>query len=242
MKTSTGWKRWAALGCSHGHLIDSGASKAALSFVKRWKPHTRIHLGDFTDMAAFRGGASGTADEAADIKMDLRAGLRFLEEYRPTVLLNGNHEDRLFRDMHHPNAIRAHAAQCIVNELRGLTAKMKCQYVEHYDINRSWFDLGNTRFVHGFMYGQNAIAEHAEHFGRCVLAHLHKVGAMTGRRSDHPVAYCVGTLSNVEAMAYAKMRRATAQWSHGLAYGEYNDSECKVWLAQEIDGRWNFPV
>lgn len=222
------YKRFVAIGCSHGHLADEIACAAALAFVADYKPQTRIHLGDAVDMTAFRGGAKGTADEAASIAPDLRAGLTFLEQFRPTILLNGNHEDRLVKDSFHPNALRAHAAACILNDIRQLADKMRCQYVDHYDINRSWVTLGDTKLLHGFFFNEMAIRDHAEHFGKCIIAHLHTVGMAAGRRTDHPHAWCVGTLANIPAMAYAKTRRATARWSAGLAFGEYNDKECHV--------------
>ena len=46
-----------AVSCSHGHLADAKATKAALEFKKRFKPDTTLHLGDAIDLAALRTGA-----------------------------------------------------------------------------------------------------------------------------------------------------------------------------------------
>ena len=45
------WKRFLAVGCSHGHHADQALLKKVLSFKARWKPHTTIHLGDVVDLA-----------------------------------------------------------------------------------------------------------------------------------------------------------------------------------------------
>jgi hypothetical protein len=95
------------------------------------------------------------------------------------------------------------------------------------------------------MYNEMAIRDHAETFGNTVLAHLHRAGSATGRRSDHPTAYCVGTLANIPSMAYANTRRSTLAWQHGLVYGEYNDERCHCWLSSgdpQTPGGWRLPL
>lgn len=244
-KPAGGWKRFLALGCSHGHLQDDAAVKAVLKFRKAFKPHRVIHLGDFIDTAAFRSGAMGTPDEAVDLKGDLGHGLNFLRALEPTDVLIGNHEDRLWAAAKHYNAVKAYAAQAIIDDIHRLMKARKVNFIDHYDINRSWIELGDAKFIHGYMYGENAIRDHAEHFGKCVIAHLHQVGSAAGRRSDHAKAYCVGTLANIPAMAYAKTRRATARWSHGFAWGEYKEGgECRINLSQCEPGQaanWYLP-
>ena len=66
----TKWKKFLAVSCSHGHLADAKATKAALEFKKRWKPDTTLHLGDAIDLAALRSGAMrnpDSSDRAASI-------------------------------------------------------------------------------------------------------------------------------------------------------------------------------
>lgn len=239
------WKRWMAVGCRHGLYADRDALDKVLEFQRKYKPHTRIDLGDATDQAAFRTGAHGTKDETVSIKDDLTAGLSFEREYRPTHKLNGNHEIRLWKLADHHNEIIARAASSVIQEMLDLAQKQKTQYVTEYDINSSWLTLGDTKFLHGFMFNEMAIRDHAEHFGNCVIAHLHKAGQATGRRSDHPTAWCVGTLAHIPAMAYANTRRSTAAWSHGFAWGEYSDNYCHVNLSQCPQNQarnWKLPL
>ncbi len=234
-----------AIGCTHGELLDRAAFDTVLAFSARWKPETKVHLGDVNDYAAFRAGARGTSDEAQQLGPDILAGVRMIEEYAPTHLLLGNHDIRAWKLSQSPNAIVARAAQSARNEFLTAVERGGVHLIDHYDINRSWLQLGDTKFVHGYMYGENAIRDHAEHFGKCVLAQLHTPGIARGRRCDHPAAYCVGTLANIGAMEYANTRRATARWAHGFVYGEYNDKECHVWLSEgepNQAGSWRLPL
>lgn len=237
-----GKTRFAAVGCSHGHLANKRVLRGALRFMERWQPQTRIHLGDFTDLAALRSGAGGTKDEAEDIKADLLAGLSFLTDLAPQHIFYGNHEDRLNQYLSHPNAMKRLAAQKVTETFQETFAALKAQVIP-YGIREGWLKLGDCRFGHGYMFGENAIKEHAESVGKCVIAHLHRVGAEPGRVLNGAMGYCVGTLADIPAMGYAKARRATLRWSHGLAYGEYDAKSCTVHLC-EIDpnGNWSAPI
>jgi len=242
------YKRFLAVGCSHGDLADKDAIAAVLKFSREYKPHRRYHLGDVFDMAAFRSKAPGTKDEAVQLDPDIRAGIRFLEQYEPTHLCIGNHDERVWDKSDHQNAIIRKAALACRNEFLDVCGKLgvtteKGTLIDTYDINESWFEIGDAKILHGFgTGGECAIRDHAEHFGKCIIAHLHRAEIGGGRRSDHPICCCVGTLANVGMLGYAKTRRATARWSYGLAYGEYTDKDCKIWLSYAPQGeakRWH---
>ena len=238
------WHRWMAIGCSHGSLADPDAIEAVLRFEQAYKPERKFHLGDVMDFAAFRHGAPGTKDEAMQLGPDIEAGCNLIERYAPTDVLLGNHDERVFRLSDHHNAIVALAASHARNEFLESCHKVGAKLVDHYDINRSYIQVADTKFLHGFMFNEMALRDHAEHFGRCVIAHKHEAGSSAARRSDHAVCWCVGTLANVPAMEYAKTRRSTARWSHGFAYGEYSDTHCHVELSQCEQGQarnWRLP-
>ncbi len=239
------YKRFLAFGCSHGSLVDPKAVAKVAKFKAAFKPHTVIHLGDVYDFAAFRHGAPGTKDEAASLAPDINAGSRLIEELEPTNVIIGNHDVRVWKLADHPNAIIAHAAACCRNEFLTACERVHAKVLDTYDINKSWIELGDTKVLHGFMYNEMAMRDHAEHFGKCMIAHLHRAGADSGRRNDHPTCHCVGTLSSVGRAEYANTRRATARWSHGFTWGEYNDKECHVNLSQCPQGEatnWRLPL
>ena len=242
---NTHWRRFMAVGCSHGDLADSKALKTVLKFSSIYKPHRKFHLGDFSNLSAMRSGAKGTKDEASSIDDDLQCGLNFLEAYEPTDLLNGNHEIRAWKLMEHPHDVIARAAKSIVQDVRTHAKKLKCNYIESYAINESWIQLADTKLLHGFMFNQQACRDHAEHFGKCIIAHTHKAETAPGRRADHPRCWSVGTLANIPAMDYAASDRSSAQWSKGLVYGEYNDKTTVVWQStgeHNQEGGWRLPI
>jgi len=236
------WKRFMAVGCNHGYWADPTALEAVLEFKQRWKPHMAIHLGDYVDTTSFRAGAKGTNDENTDLRLDMKMGVDFLTDYQPDILLNGNHDIRLWNAAGHHNAIIAECAQSLIDDIREAVPK-KCLFVDTYNIETSFVQLGDTKFLHGFMYNENGVRDHAEQFGKCVIAHLHRVQSAPGRRSDKPTGYCVGFLGDVSKFKYASNRRGTSQWSQGFAWGEYSDNETIVRLEQRNkEGKWRLPL
>lgn len=230
-----------AVGCNHGSWADKSALAGVMEFKRLWNPETRIHLGDYMDTTSFRNGA-GIKDHLGEIKDDLLKGVEFLEQYEPTLLFNGNHDIRVWESLDDSNAHRRFAAQEIIKSVRDAIGK-KTEFVEDYNIKTSVRTIGDTNVLHGFMYNENAVRDHAAHFGKCLFAHLHKVAAAPASRMDSPVGYCVGYLGDESKFDYAARRRALAQWSQGLAYGEYNDKECMIWLIERSKGgEWRFPI
>jgi hypothetical protein len=64
MKVIRKWKRWLAVSCSHGHLANAAACKAALEMKRRWQPDADsiLHLGDFVDLSGLMGSARKDPD------------------------------------------------------------------------------------------------------------------------------------------------------------------------------------
>lgn len=233
-----------AVGCSHGHLIDDTAAKAVLKFQAQYKPNFSIHLGDYIDTAPFRTGVRGTKDEGVSLESDLRHGVTFIKSYRPDLIFNGNHDIRLWRNQDHYNEIIAHCARSIVKEIKAAIPK-KAIFIEPY-VNRgliSVYRLGDTNFLHGFMYNENALRDHAEHYGNCVIAHKHTAAQIQGRRMDNPTCWCVGLLGDPMKFEYAYTQRSFSQWSQGFTWGEYCDDECIVNLCKRNNGdEWKLPL
>lgn len=238
-----GWKKWMAVGCSHGIEIDPEARAAVLKFKAEWKPHTTLHLGDFIDLSAFRAGAvrdSNDADHASDVAGDLMAGIEFLHELEPNFILCGNHEARLWRFRESPNALLAYAANLTISKIEETAKKLRAPLTP-YGI-REFVQLGDTKFIHGSMFNVTAIRDHAETYGNVVMAHLHRVGWERARNIDGASGYCTGMLANFD-MSYASTRRATLAWSQGFAYGHYCDRSTTVNLCERKKGQpWLLPI
>jgi len=242
----TKWKKFLAVSCSHGHLADAKATKAALELKKRFKPDTTLHLGDAIDLAAFRSGAMrspDSADRAASISEDFRAGINFLQLLEPNVFFIGNHEHRAYEHQYSPNAILSHCATSCLADIHQACKDMRTEIVQ-YDIAKGWREYGGTLFGHGFMFNQMATRDHVEMLKKpCVFGHLHRVDRSAGRSVGAPIGWSIGCLANVDAMGYARRNRSTLAWQHGIAWGEYNDKDCIVnVLSPTSQGEWRFPV
>jgi hypothetical protein len=243
MTPVTKWKKWMAVSCSHGDCIDPEARDAVLKFRERFKPDTVLHLGDFIDAAACRTGAMNdpnAKDRAASVAEDLAAGVDFLCELRPSHILYGNHEARLFKLAGGPNALASHAASLVIDEIERAAKKLKAKLLPYHI--RSYAELGGTKFLHGYMFNVQAIRDHAEAYGRCVIGHLHRVGQERARTLHGVSGYCVGMLARFD-MEYASTRRATLAWSQGFAYGHYTDKQMTINLCERTkENPWILPL
>lgn len=243
------WKRFLAVGCSHGHLADQRLLRGVLKFRDRWKPHKVAHLGDAIDLACLREGAIHTADDALSPEDDLQAGMAFIEQLRPNVWHLGNHEARLVRLMESPRAIVASLAGRLMADIESQAQRLKCELVP-YNFQHGWRSpFGSDCLTgHGYMANEMALRDHAEAVcagtaTKVIIAHIHRVSQHEGRRRDHPTGYCVGWMGDPSLAHYAAQRRATSSWSRGFAWGEFCETETVVWLAKETqNGQIRLPV
>lgn len=223
------WKRFAVVGCSHGHFIDPVARKAVTDFIKDYKPHRFDHAGDFTDLSPLMGGGKGEGDP---LRPDVDEGLAFLEELKAykdleLVIHEGNHEARLRRLSNSNNEVVAECAQALLNEVETKAKLLKARYVEYKGI-WSGDRIGNGLVTHGTIFNENACRDMAEMYCRggisvVFFAHTHCPGMAMGRRDDTPLGINVGTLTRRACMDYANSRRKTLSWGQAIAYGEYCD-------------------
>lgn len=235
------WKRWLACACSHGPFICPKARTALLKFKANYRPDHTMHLGDFCDVTALRGGANGTKDEAADIEDDLKAGLTFLVELEPQWIFMGNHEARLECFLEHQNALKAFVAGRIIGDIHFVRDQLKAELIP-YHIDHGWRQLGNFNFGHGYMYCEAAIRDHAEYVGNCVFGHLHRPGEERGRRRGGATGYCIGLMADIAQLKYATTRKATSKWQNAFAYGEYCDTATTINLCRRAEnGDWRLP-
>jgi hypothetical protein len=237
------WKKWMAVGCSHGELICPESRRAVLDFAKKFRPDFRAHLGDFIDLAAMRGGVASdvdSKDRARNIAQDVSEGISFLYEFSPNVIMLGNHEARLNRMAESPNAVHAHAAQTVLNELGDCAKKLKAKIYPYHN-SKGVHRLGDLAMVHGFSCNVSAIRDHAETYGKVIMAHLHRVGIERGRRIDSPTGYCLGAICNLD-MEYSSSRRASLAHSNGFAWGYFTDNSTTVNLCERQKNQpWLLP-
>lgn len=225
------WKRFMATGCLHSTYACEEYKRNVREFRARWKPDTYIELGDVIDFTAIRSGAKGTKDECAPIDTDLQGGLDWLREMRPDVYCLGNHCVRPYELLNHPNSVLSTLASYVVRDIEAVTNEIGCKVIP-YDIETGWYPLNDQTLVgHGYMYNVNALRDHVEMTGRnVIMAHLHTPEYFPGRTLRNPWGVCVGTGADPRKMHYARRRRQTLTWAHGIAYGDYCDDDTVVQL------------
>ena len=234
------------VGCSHGEMIDPVAERGVLQFKERFNPKRIIHLGDFLDTTCFRSGAKGTADQSEEIDPDFNSGLNFLENLEVTDALMGNHEARLWRMCKDPDAKVRWCSSQLINKIRERCKKQNTKLIEYFPEGElfGFLKLGDYKVMHGYLYGENACRDHSESHGNVIHAHTHRPGVAKGRRDDNPTGYCVGTLTKIGNMDYAKGRRSTLSWGQGLVFGYYTDKKAQCWLHEQRKDltEWKTPV
>ena len=245
------WTRFMAVGCSHGKHIDPVSKKVVLDVRKKWirSGDLMIHLGDFTDTAAFRSGARGIdADSSEPVAPDIDGGLQFLRELRPDVVLCGNHEARLWSLRESPNAVIAYASHRAVEAIEEGCQKIGTRLLPYDGINQV-YKRADLTFLHGTWYAEAATRDYAEAYGGTVIhAHTHRPFYAPGRTYSKSQGFCVGTLTRMRSMGYSLNRRATMAWGQALVMGEFREGKnpsSVTWLftgpnSQEDNG-WRLP-
>jgi len=222
------WRKIMAVGCTHGPMACPVATAAALEFKRQFEPDVTLDLGDVNDWAAFRSGA-GAQDLDESLVADFAASRDWLRMYQPTHRCFGNHDVRLLKLQNHPNKIISYATSKLLNEIAEVDRENGTS-VKPYDQRHGWHVFGGTRFGHGWMFNEQAIRDHAEAYGRCVIAHLHVPGTAMARTLSAAQAWCVGMMGDPDKFGYASTRRNTLRWKHGLVWGYFNGAESNLYL------------
>lgn len=226
------WRRWMATGCLHSTHACAEYQRNVRAFRKAFAPHDYTELGDLLETTALRAGARGSKDEAEPLEPDVNKALSWLQEMRPNRWMLGNHDDRVYSLIAHPSAIVAELARRLVADMEASAARIKCK-IYPYDIERGWARVGDMHMGHGYMYNINALRDHVEMVGgKVVMAHLHHPHIFRGRGIGSPWGVCVGLGADPRTMAYARRRRQTLSWAHGIAYGEFCDDDSTVNLLE----------
>lgn len=223
---------------SHGDQINKRADKLCREFAEHYKPQIRVHLGDWMNCEAFRNGANEW-ERRVGLKHDRKAAFDFLEWYRPTHLLDGNHDDRLPLYVKHSPGPLADYVSEILEQVDSLCAKFRTQHIPYHK-RKGVAKIGKLKALHGFYSGTTATKRMALAYGNCVFGHNHRFttdsvpGVHSGGRC---VARGIGCLCELE-MDYNARQVDTLSQAQGWSYGVL-DERGRYWLANAeiIEGK-----
>lgn len=220
-------RRFIAVGDNHGDLINKADEKAFLDFCADFKPHDRIHLGDNWDFRNLRKGVD-PEEELDDPEPDLTAGFLFLERFKPTVFLCGNHDHRPWRMEKDTRGIVRKYARDGIKQIKDTLSALKCRFLP-YDIEDGEYQHGEYSMVHGYTCNKYSVSQHATIYRRSIImGHLHRNEILTAQCTGGISGMCVGGLGDHKRMSYSRQRPATLAWGKGWSFGYWNDRTNKT--------------
>ena len=236
------WDRFVFGSDNHGDQVDKSTVKVFHKFVEDvWKPSIRIHGGDNWDFRALRKGAS-KEDQEEKLYEDFEAGLDFIEEFRPTHFLRGNHCERLWDLLEKGHGPLADLAGILVETVNDTMAELNCKMLP-YNKRDGLLIVGKLKAVHGFGNGGlHAARKLAQVYGSVLSGHFHSIQIASIEGMDNRVARVCGCLCNLD-MDYNRAHLGSLMHRHGFVYGVINKKtgEYHCWQAEDINGHWVLP-
>ena len=200
----------------HGDQQHKPTVAAFFDFVREFKPQARIMGGDCFDFRWLRRSASED-EKLEQVTADFQNGCAFLEKFKPTVFLWGNHDERL-KDALDSNAghgsMKALAEQWI-GHIEDLTPK--CLHLP-YCKRKGVYQYGDHKIVHGYAHGIGAGRKHALTYGNCIMGHVHRHDVVTVEGIDRRTCHVSGCLCNLD-LTYNRATVGTLAQEQGWVFG-----------------------
>jgi hypothetical protein len=216
-------------------MQDNGVVNAFLRFSRDFAPHDRVVGGDTWDMRPLRTKAN-TEEKRDSIIADFDAGYSFLESWRPTAILQGNHCARLWEHAKVKNGPVSDLARAMTTKVEDLATKLKSPLLPYHK-SKGVHSLGSLNVVHGFYAGEGAARKHASVYGPVMFGHIHA--------SDHVVlpdfrghreAWSSPALCLLD-LDYNHTTPSTMRYDSGWLYGEYSERDYHVEVARVVNGQ-----
>ena len=230
---------------SHGDMICKETAKKFLKFVDDYKPHHKIHGGDVFDFRPLRGGC-GNEEKSESMRNDLMMGLDFISAYKPTDILLGNHDDRLWQKA-------SSKTDGVMRDLCGsLVSQIECHKdwnkanVLPYDSRLGVLKLGDLQFIHGYNAGLNACKQAIQVYKGSgtgvIMGHVHQFSTCEDRSLNRAVGISCGALCQLD-MPYNKTNTAKLGHANGWIFGEIHSSgEWEAWNVRKSGKIWLNPI
>lgn len=235
--------KWVFGSDNHGDMVCDESVEKFLGFVGEWKPKYKIHGGDGMDLRSYRRGASAEEKQEGVLR-DIQAHMLFMEQYRPDVFLEGNHDHRLRELAEHGSQERASTEVAIMlqDKLDEFYRKQKCQVVRYGQEMDYWqAPEGGHKFVHGKHHGMHiARAHHDTYEGPTINGHGHRpdIYQGAGGQSISSPALC-----RIWDQRYDVHLPGKKKQRNGWVYGYINEKTGKgeAWIIKKEGGLWLSP-
>jgi hypothetical protein len=175
------------------------------------------------------------------MKADFKAGMAFLEWYRPSVLMLGNHDQRLYDTVEKEGLRRTGPlvdyAEDLIAEFEQRAAKLGTAVLP-YDKRKGVFNYKGLKLAHGFdgMAPENMAAI----YGNVLYGHGHRIEHATAPSEDSKIARMIGALC-LKDMQYNRHQTKTLAQQHGWAYGVIErQNRFGILQAELIDGQVSY--
>jgi len=231
-------ERWIAAFDTHGDMVCKHTLAAFREFSRYWKPTIRIGGGDHFDFRFLRAKASD-GDRYESGQLDFQMGLDFLREFKPTAVCWGNHDQRVWDQLHHPNGNVKDVARSMIEEMEDAVKTAKVVVPYH---KRKYIQVGDLKVIHGFTSGDSGLRQTASIYGRVLMGHVHKVETVCMPGLDPKEGYSSGCLARLD-LGYNDRHQRTLQQGNGWAYGHVHpNGHTTIHLARKIGGVWYLPT
>lgn len=233
-------RRFVAVSCNHGDMIDPETEAALFAFMGDFRPPVRIHLGDCFDFRALRKGASED-EKQQSVSDDVACGKDFISRYfsggTENHFLRGNHDERLWRLLYDVRGTVVDYAKGLIKEISVELNKRKA-HVLPYDSRKGVLKLGHLKCIHGYAAGIGATAKHARSYGCVIHGHTHTIEVAAVDSDEGPrEARAIGALCQLD-MPYNAHHLGKLRHSNGFAYGYlFPNGDYQIFQARKIEGK-----
>lgn len=230
-------ERFVIVSDSHGDCIHEGAKAELLDWMEGFKPKHRIHLGDWLEARCLRTNAN-KEDLHVSMTPDWVAAREFLEAYRPTAALTGNHDFRVWDKAESNDGRVASLCEMMSQTIEAFFKKIKCK-LQPYDALEDKFNpitLGDYTLIHGYKASKYVAYQAGLIHGNCIMGHVHRLEVITTDRVDGARGICCPCLMDPRLAEYARRREAIYRWTVGWLWGTLNTKTGKLTVNhKEID-------
>ena len=237
--------RVVVMGDNHGNHADPETLKAILAFKKDFKPHHVVHLGDNWNFACLRKGVNIEDMEGAgvDLAEDVEAGCEWLSKLQPDIMIEGNHDARVWDRMRATDSrTRLKALEKIHRQMRKIYRQVGVKKVAPYTARANVVRIGPLATCHGF--GGNFMRTwEALNLGpgtAMVCGHWHTAMQMMMARHGGGVMWLCGAACTLE-MDYNEKQLGSLKHQNGFMAFIIKDRHYVGRQAHRFNGRWLMP-